>query len=166
LDEEDRRLHASTALNLKRSERIEKTYTVSPELKALMESISEPRVWMTMTEPWCGDSAQTLPYIAKIAACSPLVTLKILYRDENPDIMDRYLTNGTRSIPKLVVFDSSGKELFRWGPRPGPARELIRELKSLGMEKEKMYEKLHLWYGRDKGTTLEKEFIELLVTNI
>lgn len=161
-DEDERRLRVYTALNFRRGERIEKTYSVSPELKALMESISEPQIWMTLTEPWCRDSGQTLPYIAKIAACSSLVALKILYRDENLDIMDRYLTNGARSTPKLVAFDSSGKELFQWGPRPKPARELIRELKSLGVEKEQMYEKLHLWYGRDKGTTLEKEFIELL----
>jgi thiol-disulfide isomerase/thioredoxin len=117
---------------------------------------------MVLTEDWCGDSAQTLPFIACIAEENPHILLKILLRDENPDIMDLYLTNGKRAVPKLVAFDESGEELFVWGPRPQPAAEVFREGIAEGLPKKEVYPKLHLWYGRDRGKTVEKEFLGIL----
>jgi hypothetical protein len=149
-------------LNLQRTTRIEATYTPSNEAREAVQAIKAPQLWMVLTEPWCGDSAQNFPYIAKIAACNSSIDIRILLRDQNPDIMDAYLTNGTRSIPKLVAFDSEGNELFQWGPRPQPAVELFHQLKESGAPREEVMQKLHLWYGRDRGRALEAEFIALL----
>jgi hypothetical protein len=149
-------------LNLRRSNRISRTYQPGEELKKLLISIPEPLLWMVITENWCGDSAQSLPYIAAMASLNPLIELKILLRDSNPDIMDQYLTNGTRSIPILVVYNQDGNELFRWGPRPQSAVNLIRQWKAAGLEKPEWTEKLHLWYARNKGAEIEKEFIGLI----
>lgn len=162
LTEEEKHLLEYTKLNIKRSERIAKTYQVSDELKAVLTSISKPQLWMVLTEPWCGDSAQNLPYIAKMAEINPLIELKIVLRDKNPDIMDLYLTNGTRSIPVLAAFDSEGNELFKWGPRPQEAVELVKNAKALGKSKDQFIEELHLWYGRNRGKAIESEFIALL----
>jgi hypothetical protein len=121
---------------------------------------------MVISEAWCGDSAQNLPYIAKIAECNPLINLRIILRDSNLDIMDLYLADGkSRSIPKLVAFDEDGNELFQWGARPKEAQELVTRLKNEGMEKEKFLEQLHLWYGRDRGRTLENELKIILEHN-
>lgn len=76
--------------------------------------------------------------------------------------MNQYLTNGTRSIPKLVAFNKDGEELFRWGPRPEAAVKLINQWKEEGLQKQEWMEKLHLWYSRNKGSELEKEFVELI----
>lgn len=160
--EEEKHLFEYSKLNIKRSKRIAKTYQVSEELKSILTGLSKPQVWMVISEPWCGDSAQNLPYIAKMADESPLVELKILLRDENTDIMDNYLTNGTRSIPVLAAFDSDGKELFKWGPRPQEAVELVKKAKAEGKEKDQFIEELHLWYGRNRGKAIESEFINLL----
>lgn len=149
-------------LNLQRSNRISRTYVPAEELVSLLKDISEPQIWMVITESWCGDSAQSLPYIASMVLQNPLINLEILLRDSNTDVMDQYLTNGTRSIPKLVAFDADGDELFRWGPRPQFAVNLIEQWKAEGMEKAEWIEKLHLWYARDKGTEIEKEFVELI----
>ena len=149
-------------LNLQRTKRIERTYAVAGELEAAVRSLSTAQLWMVLTEPWCGDSAQNLPYIVKVAACSPAVDLRVLLRDQNTDIMDRYLTNGSRSIPKLVAFDLHGNELFQWGPRPVPAAELFRRMKAECAPVEEIKLKLHLWYGRDHGKALEVEFQNLL----
>jgi hypothetical protein len=149
-------------LNLHRTVRIEETYTPSRKVQTAVQAIKGPQLWMVLAEPWCGDCAQNLPYIAKIAACNASIDLRILLRDQNPDIMDAYLTNGTRSIPKLVAFDSQGNELFQWGPRPQPAAELFRQLKESGAPREEVIQKLHLWYGRNRGRTLEAEFVALL----
>lgn len=159
--EEIKRFNFKT-LNLQRGNRISRTYNICNELKHLLPEISEPQLWMVITESWCGDSAQNLPYIAAMASQNPLIHLKILSRDSNPDIMDEFMTNGTRSIPILAAFNTAGDELFRWGPRPKAAVDLINQWKSEGLEKSEWVEKLHLWYARNKGAEIEKEFIDLI----
>lgn len=162
LSAEEKEILEYTKLNLQRSSRIERHYTVSDELKAKLSEIDSPQMWMVITESWCGDSAQNLPYLVKMAEVNPNVELKILLRDKNPEIMDLYLTNGTKSIPVLVVFDENGNELFKWGPRPKQAQQLINQWKSDGIVKPELYEKLHLWYGRNRGNDIESEMLELI----
>jgi len=162
LSNEEKELLEYKKLNLQRSSRIERTYVISEELKSLIENIKDKQLWMVITEGWCGDSAQILPYIVKMAELNPNVDLRILLRDSNPDTIDLYLTNGTRSIPKFVVFDLEGNELFAWGPRPKALQTLINGWKSEGIVKPELYEKIHLWYGRNKGKEIEAEFIQIL----
>lgn len=147
-----------TILNVKRQTRIDRNYIVPGPLKAQIARMTEPQLWMVLTEPWCGDSAQCLPYIHKFAACNPNIELKILLRDTNLDIMDAYLTDGKRSIPILAAFAANGETLFRWGPRPRTAAVLFARLKAEGMAKEEILHALHLWYGRNRGAEIEAEF--------
>jgi hypothetical protein len=149
-------------LNLARTRRIEKTYSPSSRVQAAARAIRDAQLWMVLTEPWCGDSAQNLPYIFKIAACNPLIDVRILLRDQNPDIMDAYLTHGARGIPILAAFDSQGRELFRWGPRPKPAAELFHRLKDEGIPVPELREQLHRWYAKNRGQALEDEFVAIL----
>lgn len=162
LDEKARDHAHYVALNLQRTRRIGKTYAPSEEARALLGRLAAPQLWMVLTEIWCGDSAQSLPYVARVAALSPLVDLRILARDENLDIMDAYLTAGGRAIPKLVAFDAQGGELFQWGPRPRPASELFAREKAAGLPKEEILRKLHQWYGADRGRSIEAELLECL----
>ena len=162
LDETNKILNESRKLNLHRMERIGKHYLVSEELKKIVSSINKKQIWMIITENWCGDSPQNIPYFAKIAELNPKIEFRIILRDSNPDIMDLFLTNGTRSIPILVGFDENGNELFRWGPRPKEAQKLFADLKAQGLEKSYIIEKLHLWYGRNRGKNLELELMEML----
>ena len=162
LGDEDKSLFEYTKLNLKRMERADKTYNVGDELTGIIKNITIPQTWMIITEAWCGDSAQTLPYIVKMASLNPMIYLRIVLRDKNLDTMDEYLTAGTRSVPILVSFDLDGNELFKWGPRPLEAVELVKRAKSEGKTKDQFIEELHLWYGRNRGKALESEFITLL----
>ena len=132
---EQKQRYEDTKLNLHRMTRIEKYYSVSEELKNIILRVDKQQTWMIISETWCGDSAQIIPYIAKMLELNSRFDLKIILRDVNPDIMDLYLTNGTRSIPILVAFDQNGVELFRWGPRPQEAKDLFADLKSQGIEK-------------------------------
>ena len=149
-------------LNLHRMSRIDKSYIPGKEIKGEVSKIRDVEVWMVITENWCGDSAQNLPYLAKIASLSRNIDFKILLRDSNLDIMDNYLTNGTRSIPKLVAFDEEGIELFRWGARPKEAQQLVDDLKAGGFDKKYFMEKLHLWYAQNKGKEIESEILSLI----
>lgn len=165
LNESDRKLFDYTKLNYQRSSRLDKSYIPSEDLKTALAGITGPQIWMIITESWCGDSAQIIPIIAKAASLNSRVELKIIERDANSEIMDLYLTNGTRSIPLLVVYDAGGKELFRWGPRPSAAAALMLQMKTEGLGKKEKYEKLHLWYGRNRGAEIDRELSLLISSN-
>jgi hypothetical protein len=162
LDEQELALHEYTVLNLRRSERIERTWIMPDELREAAKGLDFDQTWMVLTEGWCGDSAQNLPYLAAVAALNPRIDFRILERDDHLDVMDMYLTNETRSIPKLVIFDRDGQERAVWGPRPAPAAKLVQDLKSQGLPRAELYERLHLWYGRDRGKEISKELLTLL----
>ncbi len=149
-------------LNFARSTRVEKQFVPSDKLIEAVNKISNPQLWMVLTESWCGDSAQNLPVLAKISELSKNIELRFLLRDSNLEIMDQYLTNGTRSIPKLIAFNEEGNELFRWGARPAAAQQLINELKEKGLQKNEWLIELHKWYANNRGKEIEKELLELL----
>ena len=161
IDDHKKLLHGFTQLNQRRTARILKSYRVSEEASQAMESIKTPQTWLIITEDWCGDSAQNIPFLFMMSLLNPNINIKIIYRDENLDIIDKYLTNGGRAIPKVIGLDTDGNELFQWGPRPEVAKKLVKDWKESGLKKEEFNKKLHLWYGRDRGKTFEKEFIEL-----
>jgi hypothetical protein len=145
-------------LNKQRTARIEKTYTPSPEIIKIVEKIEAPQTWLIITEDWCGDSSQIVPYILSIAKLSPHITVRFLLRDSFPEIMDKYLTNGTRSIPKIIAFNTqSEEEIWTWGPRPAHAAQGFIQRKAEGMAKSDNQLQLHKWYAQDKGKSIEKE---------
>lgn len=151
-----------TKLNLARTKRWLKTTAPSPELIALLKANGGAE-WWVITEAWCGDSAQNLPLVAKAAAEAD-IPLRVILRDENLGIMDRYLTGSSRSIPKLVAFNADGSECFVWGPRPGPAQALYEEWRADPRERDyEAFEKeLHTWYAKDKGVSLTAELMALV----
>lgn len=155
-----------TYLNYKRMERWNKTFIVSELLKQVVNELKSKQTWVLITETWCGDSAQLLPGIAKIALASEgNITLKILLRDDNPEWINAYLTNGTKSVPKLISFDENGTELFVWGPRPQGAIDIHAQWKANPdtIDKEQFHVNLHTWYGKDKGAGMQQEFEQLLM---
>ena len=155
-----------TRLNLHRSLRIGRTLFLTEGQNGLLDRLERDQLWLVLTEPWCGDSAQCLPIIALLAARNPVVELRILLRDENLDIMDQYLTEGKRSIPLLVSFAADGEEIFRWGPRPAEAQTIFSAARNEGLDKPAILERLHLWYGRNRGRALLAELIPLLAAQV
>ncbi|MEM1270453.1 MAG: thioredoxin family protein [Bacteroidota bacterium] len=155
-------MHKYVKLAYQRTKRIHKTYQPSDAVRAALDTVKAPQTWLVITETWCGDSGQLLPFVADIAALNPAITLRILARDEHLDVMDRYLTNGSRAIPKLIAFDEQGTELFQWGPRPTAAADLFRTQREAGVDKPDIYKALSGWYARDKGASVEEELIAAL----
>ena len=149
-------------LNNHRMRRVLKTYSVSPELRYGVEQIREPQTWLVLSEDFCGDSAQSLPIISKMAELNPMISLRILSRDDHLDLMDRYLTSGKRGIPKLIVIDKNFNEIFNWGPRPKEAAKVFIGSLESGKDKDEAYKDLHTWYAKDRGKAIEAEFIEVL----
>lgn len=162
LNDYDKSFYDYRKLNFQRSSRLEKTFIPTDETKQLFSEINQQQKWIVITESWCGDSAQNLPVIAKLAQLSGLIDLKIVLRDSNLEFMDLHLTNGGRAIPKLIVFDENDNKIFQWGPRPVEAQNLFTRFKNDGIAKPDINKELHLWYGRNRGKEVEREIYELL----
>lgn len=151
-----------TKLNRQRMKRLEKTTVISGETAVQAMSVERPMLWLIITEAWCGDAAQNIPVIEKIAAMSGKIETRYLLRDEFPELMDEYLTNGSRSIPKLIAIDKAdGSIIGTWGPRPATAQNLYQELKQQGFEKEIVMERLQRWYNSDDSRSIQTEFTGL-----
>lgn len=117
---------------------------------------------LVIAADWCGDAANTVPVLARLADLIPGMELRILVRDENPDVMNAYLTNGTRSIPIAIALDESFRELGHWGPRPAALQEwVISNMKM--MPSPQRYAYARKWYAKDKGQTTLKELMEAVI---
>lgn len=150
-------------LNQKRMRKWEKIGKITPELKEKLLDIKAPVTWLVLTEGWCGDAAQNLPFIHKMSEINPNIELKFILRDENPELMDQFLTNGGRSIPKLIALDEDLHVLGSWGPRPEPMqREFLENRITQERTGREFTEYMHLWYAKDKGLTLQNEFLAIL----
>lgn len=160
-DQSEAMLHYAK-INLLRMQRIDKTLVLNDDTKLVLKKVTKPFTWLVITEGWCGDSAQNLSLFAKMEQENPLVSLKIVLRDSNPSLMDQYLTNGSRSIPKLICLDANLKELYTWGPRPKIAQDLVEQAKKQGIPKADWNLSLHSLYAQDKLQSLQNEFIELI----
>lgn len=152
-----------TNLNRQRMKRLDKTVKISDELKEKIRAVKRPLIWLTIVESWCGDAAQNIPAIEKIAAENPLIQTRYLLRDENLELMDKYLTNGGRAIPILICLDGEKfTELGKWGSRPRAIQEYFLELKEAGIEKDERNELIQRRYNADKEQSIQADFAELI----
>lgn len=162
--EQNQMLTDFTKLNRARMKRLDKTQQILPELEIITKQITDKQVWLVLTESWCGDAAQNVPVLQKLAEMNPLIDLRLVLRDDNDELMQKYLTNGGKSIPKLIAVSADlEKELFTWGPRPAAAQvEVKRLLEENGGFNEKVKEGIQIWYNHDKGISMQHELMELL----
>jgi hypothetical protein len=153
-----------TELNEARMHRLDKTITIIDEVKSFLENSNKNYIWLVITEGWCGDAAQILPVINKMAELSNHINLKIVLRDDNEDLMNLFLTNGTKSIPKLIIIDEATFEVIAdFGPRPTEAKNLVLDYKKEhGVIDETIKIDLQKWYLQDKGISTQKEIIALM----
>jgi len=156
-----------TKLNAERTKRIEKTTVLDDNVIAEVEKISHSLVFFVIAESWCGDVAQNLPVIHKIAELNSNIQLKIILRDENESIMNEFLTNGARSIPVCILLDGETFEVLgKWGPRPGTAMSLMREYKNNpDISHDEANKNIQLWYAKDHTKNIQNEFL-VMISNI
>lgn len=151
-------------MNATRMRRIDKHVALSDELREIATRLKRPQKWVVLTEGWCGDAAQIVPVFNKIAeAAGDTIELRFVLRDLHLELMDQHLTNGGRSIPKLIAKDAeTGRVLFDWGPRPDEAQKLYTHLKETKAPFKEAAEKLHKWYADNKTRDTQQALAELL----
>ena len=152
-----------STLNDRRMKRLDKTIKISEETIQEFQKVKQPQTWLVLTEGWCGDAAQNLPILNKIASDTANIDLKIVLRDENLDLMDLFLTNGGRSIPKLIALDKDNNVLDLWGPRPTIATKMVVAYKEKNGALDPQFKQdLQVWYNKDKGKSVQEDFVNLV----
>lgn len=151
-------------LNETRINRLEKTIKVPEEISVMLNKLDKEYIWLTITEGWCGDAAQIVPVLHKMEEASNKIDLRLVLRDDNDELMQLFLTNGSKSIPKVIILDKNTNDIVAtWGPRPEPARKLIADYKKQhGVVDEPVKIELQKWYLKDKGLTTMTELVEFL----
>jgi thiol-disulfide isomerase/thioredoxin len=153
-----------TMLNDRRMKRWDKTVKVSDEVKNRLSNFSGSVTWLVITESWCGDAAHVVPAINKLAEMHNDIDLKLVMRDENEALMNQFLTNGGKAIPKLIMIDNtSHKVINTFGPRPNTATKMVQDYKAEnGKLTDEFKEDLQRWYNTDKGQSTIEDLLQLL----
>ena len=150
-----------TKLNNRRMKRWDKTIKVSESVQNRIKKVEQKTTWLVITESWCGDAAHVLPAINKLAELNDNIKMKVVLRDENIGLMDDFLTNGNRAIPKVIMIDdASGEVINTFGPRPSEATNLVNRFKAEngGLTPE-FKEDLQHWYNKDKGQNIINDVV-------
>lgn len=166
-----------TRMNIIRMERLDKTTKLLPLSRERIGNIDRSLYWYVLTEPWCGDAAQVCPVLDQLQTLNPNIEMGFLMRDDHLELMDQFLTNNTRSIPKVLITDAQTHEVLgTWGPRPFIAHGIMMKgletWRAMDEGEEKrlfhrdLYTKLQKWYARDKTTSIQEEFTEVLIDSI
>ncbi|MDD3772207.1 MAG: thioredoxin family protein [Weeksellaceae bacterium] len=148
------------SLNLKRIDRLNRTFTLSDEQKQSLQSLQTNFKILVISEGWCGDAAQILP-VVNVIAKEAGIELKIVLRDQNLELIDAYLTDGGRSIPIFIGVNENGEEIFKFGPRPSYGMKLLEKFRAdENYSKDEFHKDLQLWYAKDKGNAIFDELVE------
>ncbi|APZ45742.1 thioredoxin family protein [Polaribacter reichenbachii] len=150
-------------LNDRRMKRLDKTIKINEETSNEINELREPQTWLLIAEGWCGDAAQNIPVIHKMAELNKNIDLKIVLRDDNLELMDLFLTNGGRSIPKLIALDNENNVIDTWGPRPTLATKMVADYKvKNGAIDAQFKQDLQVWYNKDKGKSTQEDFVKMI----
>jgi hypothetical protein len=129
-----------------------------PEWAFTAVRAGQQRKLLVIAEDWCGDASSTVPVLARLAEVLPGLELRIILRDQNPEVMDRYLTGGSRSIPIVIALDERLQEVGHWGPRPQVLQAWVMANRQT-MPKAELYPQVRKWYARDRGETTIREVL-------
>lgn len=163
-DPDNEALANYSKLTASRIKRLDKTLKIDEHIIEKIKAVKKPVTWVVLTESWCGDAGQTIPVINKVAELNPNIELKLLFRDDNDELMNEFLTNGGKSIPKLIAYDSEAKSVVNtWGPRPSEATKLVNDYKEAhGKLTPEFKQDLQVWYNKNKGKNTAEDLLKLI----
>lgn len=116
---------AAMTRNRERVEANESRVTIDPETLRVFRALPRPLKVVVLAEDWCGDVIANLPVLGRLAAAVDTLDVRVFYRDQNLDLMERWLNQGKyQSIPVFAFFDEDFRELGHWIERPSSVTEL------------------------------------------
>lgn len=152
-----------SSLNDARMNRLDKRTKLTDKTVSALKSTKKNQTWLMITEGWCGDAAQIGPVVNKMSLETDKVDFKVVLRDENEELMNQFLTNGSKSIPKLVVLDENNEVISSWGPRPSIATKMVNDYKEKhgGLDAD-FKRDLQVWYNKNKGENIQEDIVAFL----
>jgi len=162
IDDAAERMRHYTAKNAALMDEYDDSYAVLPGLSEAL-ALAPPATWLVISEGWCGDAAFNVPLLYLAEAAAPTaIKLRLVLRDSSMDLMDANLTDGGRSIPKLIVLNEALEPVAHWGPRPEPLQQLMKAWKNEGLELKQLIPKVHGWYDADRTRSLQHELTRMI----
>lgn len=149
-------------LGLQRIARTLKKYAPDEDQLKELETKGFNGKILIVSEVWCGDASATVPALVKFFEGKNEV--RIFLRDSDKSLISQFLTNGTESIPKVIILDQDFRVKNSWGPRPKYGRELLMKYKAdpENYPKELFYNDLQMYYAKNRGKDAVQEILELL----
>ncbi|MFL5382617.1 MAG: thioredoxin family protein [Longimicrobiaceae bacterium] len=118
---------------------------------------------LVISEDWCGDASNTVPVLARLAEAAPTMEMRVIKRDEHPELMDAHLTGGSRSIPLAILLRPDFTVAGQWGPRPSELQRFVLTEKRAGLRPVgDIYRDVRTWYARDRGESTIRELLGLV----
>lgn len=155
-----------TELNIARMNKWDKHFKLPQNIAESLRNYDREETWLVLTEAWCGDAAHAVPIIARMAQTTDAIDLKFVLRDTNLPLMDMFLTDGGRSIPKLIRMDTRDYSVIStWGPRPLKLQQSFLDAKNRGDDMNEIKKQMQIWYARNRGQAIMDELagqLELL----
>ncbi len=153
-----------TLLNNSRMKRLDKTIKIDDSIVEKFKNFKGNLTWIVLTESWCGDAAHSMPVMNKVADMAENIDFKVLHRDENIDLMNGFLTNGSMSIPKLILFDNITQEVINdWGPSPSTVQQMTKDFKAEHKILTPEFKKeIQVWYNQNKGKCIAGDMANLI----
>lgn len=153
-----------STLNNQRMKRLDKTIKIPEEALSHFKNIDSKITFLVITEGWCGDASQVIPVINKIVEANSNFEMKLVLRDDNPELMSEFLTNGNKAIAKFILFDRDAESILdTYGPRPSTPTQMVADYKAThGSLDSQFKENLQRWYNKDKGRTVVEDLVKFL----
>lgn len=162
-NEQSESLLEYSILNDKRMDRLDKTLGLTDEMKKKLKNLTQTSTFLVLSEGWCSDAAQIIPVLHKIADFSDKIDLKIVLRDQNEELMNLFLTNGGKAIPKIIMLNTKNEVIGSWGPRSTKATKIVTDYKEIhGSVDATIKKELQIWYNKDKGVDIQCDLMSLL----
>lgn len=164
-----------TKRNLDRMDFLIESVELEERIVKKLEAYQIPLTWLVITEAWCIDSPESLVIVHKMAMLNPDIHLKIVLRDKPPNIIDNFLTNESRSIPKIICLDTESLVVLgTWGPRPVElqAKYMLRAMilnsvsrngKEQIEDQKKLINDVRAWYSAIPSYDIQREIIASLL---
>ena len=150
-------------LGLQRMNRTLKTFKIDEEQLSVLKSKNFKGKILIISEPWCGDASATVPAVTQFFEAAD-VEVKIFLKDSDTSLIDQFLTNGTQSIPKILILNEDFSVKNVWGPRPQFGNDLLKKFKENPetYPREEFYNDLQVYYAKNRGKDAITELLELL----
>jgi hypothetical protein len=124
-----------------------------------------PGAWrlLVVAEDWCGDSANTVPHVARLADQVENLEVRVVRSGPGRGIMATHLTpDGRTATPTMVLLDEEGDEVGCLVEQPPELQEWwLGEAVNIVDEQER-FEQKYAWYAEDAGASTQAAVVELM----